>query len=93
MFSSQCFFSKEEYLYCHVHPVCLIMHLGGSSIATTIVLEESPNLVFLFCYKEPCIFSCNCTHYIILFTMYTSILSVCLGSNENVLLLLDKEFC
>ena len=37
------FLFNEEYLF-----VRLISHLGGSSIATVIVLEESPGPILLF---------------------------------------------
>ena len=61
---------------------CLIAHLGGSSIATIMVLEESPDPVINY----------NCTMYFfyefLLITMVTCIrvMSV-LGSNKDILLL------
>ena len=42
----------------------LIAHLGGSSIATIIVLEKSPDPVF-FCYNCAMYFFCNYVHWLI----------------------------
>ena len=64
---------------------CLIAHVGGSSIATIMVLEESPDPVI--CYN--CTMFCLMNFYLLLITMITCIrLMSVLGSNTNILLLL-----
>ena len=47
----------------------LISHLGGSSIATVIVLEESPGPILLGLFQLPCIFFiCNNISWITMVT-------------------------
>ena len=66
-------------------------HLGGSSIATTIVLEESPEPVFACLLQCPMYFGfCNYIYYIIVYHGYMFSYYVCFGSNKNILLLLVR---
>ena len=60
----------------------LISHLGGSSIATVIVLEESPGPILLFVSIAMYFFS------VITFHGDLYLYNVCLGSNKNILPLL-----
>ena len=68
--------------------ICLITHLGGSSIATIIVLEESLDSVFVCVTVIPCTFFSNYIHWIIDYHGYMYSYNVCFRSSKNIRLLL-----
>ena len=60
---------------------CLTTHLGGSSIATTIVLEESPDPVFVLLQLYHVFFPCDYIPWIIDYHGYMYSYNVCFGTN------------
>ena len=73
---------NDNFLFGYVH--MFITYFGGSSIATTIVLEESLDPVFLLRTMYFC--SCNYIYEIIVYHGYMYSYNFCFGSNINILL-------